>query len=227
MKASLKPWAQAISLAVFIMALVLLPFLLFETEIKTFIESRLHTGAATQELTVLIVGALALDAFLPIPSNFINIASGALLGFAAATMVCWVGLMLGCMLGYWAGFAGRTAVRRRLVGDSELERAAQLSDDVGIVFLILARPVPVLAEVSTMAAGAARYSFARFCAIVALGNLGLASACAAIGAFAYQIDAFVVAFAGAVVVPVVGFAARQLWHRFGRRATPDKPGDPV
>ena len=175
--------------------------------------SRLREGAAFEELAVVIVGALALDAFLPIPSNFINIASGALLGFLAATAICWIGMMLGCLLGYWAGSVGRAAVKGWFVADSELSRAAKLSDDVGIVFLILARPVPVLAEVSTMAAGAARYSLVRFCAIVALGNLGLASVYAAIGAYAYEINAFAVAFGGAVVVPALGYAVWWTWQR--------------
>jgi len=75
-----------------------------------------------------------------------------------------------------------------------------------LVALVLARPVPVLAEASVLLAGTARLSWSWFLAPVALSNLGIAAAYCALGNLA-QLPA---ALAASVALPLLAaLVARQ------------------
>jgi len=80
------------------------------------------------------------------------IAHGALFGI-------WIGAALslagsvGCSLaGFAMGRAGRENVRR-FVSDAEYARASRLLDRWGMVAIVATRPVPILAEVTSIIAG--------------------------------------------------------------------------
>lgn len=182
------------------------PFVLFEEQIESLAVQVIDAGPGKTQLALLIGGALALDVVLPVPSSLVNAAAGAALGFALGMIVSWLGMTFGCLLGYWIGATGGAAVVRRLLGAKELERAARIAENLGVATLVLMRAVPVLAEASTIAAGAARYPLARFVATVAVANTGIAAAYAGIGAFAWSVNSFLLAVAGAVGFPVIAFA---------------------
>lgn len=201
-------------LLVVVVALVVIPFVLLEEQISAYVAERVRDDTPAFELMAVIIAALAVDVFLPIPSNLINTAAGALLGFGLATVVCWVGMMLGCLIGYGVGATGGTALVRRLQGDDTFARAHDMAERVGVPLLVLSRPVPVLAETSTFAAGATRYSLWRFLIVVGLSNLGISAAYAAVGAFAVELNSFVVAVVGAVLVPMIGLAGHLIWRRY-------------
>jgi uncharacterized membrane protein YdjX (TVP38/TMEM64 family) len=70
---------------------------------------------------------------------------------------------------------------RRLSGDQELARADALASRWGIYVLVLARPVPVLAEASILLMATTRLAWWRFLTAVGLSNLGIAAAFATLG----------------------------------------------
>ena len=77
--------------------------------------------------------------------------------------------------------------------------------------LILFRAVPVLAEASVILAGFARMSPVRFFAMTTPANLGISVAYAAVGTFAVGANSFLLAFAGAILVPAISWGiARRL-----------------
>ena len=65
--------------------------------------------------------------------------------------------------------------------------------------ILICRPVPVLAEASVIFAGLVGAPFARFFALTALSNLGIALGYAAFGAFSMRMDSFLLAFLGALI----------------------------
>jgi membrane protein DedA with SNARE-associated domain len=139
----------------------------------------------------------------------VSTAAGYLLGVSQGTLVGWSGMTLGCLLGYAIGSYGGRPVTRRFVGDSELERAAGAHSRHGDWGLIALRSVPVLAEASVILAGIVRMPFRRFVALTCLSNLGISAAYAAVGAYAVRVESFLLAFAGAIVIPAVAiFVAR-------------------
>ncbi|MCF3973982.1 3-dehydroquinate synthase [Paracoccus sp. EGI L200073] len=203
------PAGPALRWALILVALLIaliIPFLVFEEPIERLALRLLAEPPGPAAMTAVIGGALAFDVILPVPSSLVNAAGGAVLGFALGTLVCWLGMTLGCLFGYWIGATGGTALIRRLMGEAELARAENLALRVGGSALVVMRAAPVLAEASTLAAGAARYPLGRFILLTSLANLGIAAAYAGVGAYALSANSFLLAFAGAVGIPALAYA---------------------
>ena len=90
---------------------------------------------------------------------------------------------------------------RRLVGIKELEKAKRLASRYGVMFLIVSRAVPVLAEVSVITAGVMRIPPRLFFIVTGFSNLGISAVYAGVGAYAFELHSFVLAFLGAILVP--------------------------
>ena len=64
----------------------------------------LAAGNASGWATAGAIGALlALDVFLPVPSSIVSTGAGVLLGFWTGAAVIWIGMTLGCVIGYVFG----------------------------------------------------------------------------------------------------------------------------
>jgi uncharacterized membrane protein YdjX (TVP38/TMEM64 family) len=185
---------------VVLFGLVLVPFFLFESELTAFAE-RVTRGDGSAWLAALsIFGLLALDVFLPVPSSIVSTAAGVLLGFWRGAAIVWIGMTVGCLIGYALG-AGAAGRARRFVGEDGLMRADRLVQRYGDWTIVMCRPVPVLAEASVVFAGLVGAPMKRFLAFTSLANLGIAAGYAAFGAFSMSVDSFLVAFLGALVIP--------------------------
>ena len=113
-------------------------------------------------------------------------------------------------------------IANRLVGEKELARFAKLQRRFGDWVIIAARPVPVLAEASVMFAGIARMPFGRFMLLTALSNLGISAVYAAVGAFSSNLNSFLLAFFGAILIPG---AAMWLMNRVTTQAAEERHSD--
>lgn len=185
---------------VVLIGLVLLPFLLFEQQFNAFAEQVTRTGTSRGIVAGAIFGLLALDVLLPVPSSIVSTAAGVFLGFALGAAIVWLGMMVGCVLGYALGKRG-SAAARRLVGEDSLARASRLMGQYGDLAIVLCRPVPVIAEASVVFAGLVNAPFARFSRLTAISNLGIALGYSAFGAYSLRIDSFLIAFMGALLFP--------------------------
>jgi uncharacterized membrane protein YdjX (TVP38/TMEM64 family) len=103
-------------------------------------------------------GLLAADVLLPIPSSIIGTLLGARLGFALGFLWAFAGLTTGSLIGYGAGYLALA----RLQADMPSTPTALL--------LFLSRPVPILAEALTLAAGATRIRLMPFLVACGTGN---------------------------------------------------------
>ena len=185
-----------------LIAIVLVPFFLFEDQFNAFADRIARGEASTTGAAVAIGGLLALDVFLPVPSSIVSTAAGVLLGFVRGAAIVWIGMMAGSLIGYWVG--QRSApLARRLVGEHGLTRAGTLAERYGPWAIVLCRPVPVLAEATVVFAGLVRAPLSRFLTLTALSNVGIAAGYAAIGAYSMRVESFLLAFIGAIVIPGV------------------------
>jgi uncharacterized membrane protein YdjX (TVP38/TMEM64 family) len=181
-------------------ALVIVPFVLFESQFER-LAAWLAEGHASGSASAATIGALlALDVFLPVPSSIVSTAAGVLLGFWRGVAVIWIGMTVGCAVGYALG-ARAAGAARRLVGAEGLERAAAVMDRYGRWALVVCRPIPVLAESSIVFAGLVRTPLGPFTWLTALANLGIAFAYAAVGAFSMQVQSFLLTFIAALALP--------------------------
>ena len=192
-----------------LIGLVLVPFFLFETEFNAFATRMTRGDTALWLAASAIFGLLAFDVVLPVPSSIVSTAAGVLLGFWRGAGVVWLGMMVACLFGYAIG-ARASGLAQRFVGEAGLERADRLVRRYGDWTILICRPVPVLAEASVIFAGLVGAPFARFFALTALSNLGIALGYAAFGAFSMRMDSFLLAFLGALVIPGVVMAIARL-----------------
>ena len=156
---------------------------------------------------------LALDVVLPVPSSVLNTAAGALLGLWKGAMACWLGMTAGCFLGYELGSHGARRLARRVAGPDELERVSKMVTRKGNWVIIVFRAVPVLAEASVIFAGMTRMPLRQFALPITLSNLGISLAYAAVGAYSVGLESFVLAFAGALLLPAIAIGIAHLSGR--------------
>ncbi len=198
-----------------LVAAILLPYLAFEGEINSagaaWLESMRARPAAA---AAAIFALLAADIVLPVPSSIIGVFAGGVLGFARGAVVLWVGLMAGCLLGYWLGARPGRRLAGRVVGGAQVAVLQRAFGRFGPLVLVLARGVPVLAEASVIAAGAARLDLRLFLPATAAANIVVALAYAGLGAAAAGSGSFVMVFTGIIALPALAWA---FWTRLARR----------
>ncbi|WP_223753971.1 VTT domain-containing protein [Myxococcus sp. RHSTA-1-4] len=189
-----------------LLAGVLVPFALFGAELDALAQGFLSAHPPAWQVALVLGGLLAGDVLLPVPSSLVGTAAGGLLGFWGGLATAWLGMMVGCAVGYVLGARAGSAALRRMAGDAELERLARASERLGPWFLLVFRAVPVLAEASVVFAGTSQMSRRAFFTVCALSNLGVSATYAALGATAAEVESFLVFFAGMVLLPGLALA---------------------
>jgi len=177
----MKPWQRWLALTLLVLAAILIPFALWEEPITAFCTRLLTPAAGRATVALVVVLLLAGDVVLPIPSSFVSAGAVALLGAAQGGLTIALGMTVAAWLGYGIGRWGGEPLARRMAGPSELERAERMMERYGSWVVLVCRGVPVLAEASTLLAGATRANPWRFLLVTALGNAGLSCAYALIG----------------------------------------------
>ena len=190
-----------VGLLISLFLFIILPFIILEETITQAFAYVLNTELEKTWFAGLIAFLLAADIVLPIPSSIVSTAAGAALGFGAGMLTCWMGMSLGCLIGYWLGSEAGTPVVQRLVGEKELEKAQHLGLRYGVIVLLITRAVPILAETSVITAGLMRVPLQSFFFVTSLSNLGISAAYSGIGAFAFETHSFLMVFAGAILLP--------------------------
>jgi uncharacterized membrane protein YdjX (TVP38/TMEM64 family) len=200
-------WAILIGL---MFALIIIPFIVFEKQFEA-LGTWLAEGHASGWTSASIIAALlALDVFLPVPSSIVSTGAGVLLGFWPGAAVIWIGMTIGCAIGYVFGVKAAAAARK-LVGADGLARANSIMERHGNWALVVCRPIPVLAESSVVFAGLVRSPVQPFIWMTTLSNLGIALAYAAVGAFSMEAQSFLLTFAAALALPGIAMLAGKLW----------------
>ncbi len=149
-------------------------------------------------------GLLMADILLPIPSSIVGTLLGARLGFLPGVLWIWSGLVLGNLIGYLAG--------RLLL--SRLGR--ELPETPTLLILFISRPVPVLAEAVTFAAGAGRMPPGHFLIACGVGNAIYALVLAGNGAALIPDALLGPGLVIPMLLPVVAWSVWRLSSRNGR-----------
>lgn len=202
-----------LAISIVTIAAIIIPFLLFGEKIDAAI-IQLRDGADGHSLfTALTLGGLlASDILLPIPSSIVSTACGLLLGIAAGTPVSLAGMTISCIAGYFLAAKLGEPFVEKMVGKESMERFKKLQKKHGNMVVIITRPVPVLAEIAVLSAGLGQIPFGRFLLLSTLSNLGISAVYAAIGSYSANVNAFLLAVAGSILLPGIGM----LWLRFKR-----------
>jgi uncharacterized membrane protein YdjX (TVP38/TMEM64 family) len=187
-----------------VLAIILVPFLLFGEQIETWTENFLESASKQSTWVALVLGSLlAIDILVPVPSSLTSTAAGFFLGLAGGTATSLAGMTISCVVGYWLGARFGRPVANRLVGEQELARLEKLSQRFGDWVIVVTRAVPMLAEASALFAGISGMPMRQFLLLSTLSNLGISAVYAAVGAFSATVNSFLFAFGGSILVPLV------------------------
>ena len=172
-----------LALTCVVLALILVPFALFEETVTQWAREWLARPQAPWVLGAGIAAMLAADVVLPIPSSLVSLGAGVLLGFGGGMLASGIGMTLGCVVGYWIGQRGARRPAERLLGAVEMARLERAQRRWGAWMVFLMRPVPVLAEASVVFAGMGAMRFSRFLLMTTLANVAISGVYAWLGAF--------------------------------------------
>jgi uncharacterized membrane protein YdjX (TVP38/TMEM64 family) len=187
-----------------ILAIILIPFFLFGEQIETWTETFLQSASDKSTLIAVVLGSLlAIDILVPVPSSLTSTAAGFFLGLPGGIATSLAGMTISCVVGYWLGARFGRPVASRLVGNDELTRLEKLSHRFGNWVIVVTRAVPVLAEASVLFAGISGMPMHQFLLLSTLSNLGVSVVYAAVGAFSANVNSFLFAFGGSILVPLV------------------------
>jgi uncharacterized membrane protein YdjX (TVP38/TMEM64 family) len=153
-----------------------------------------------------LVGLLAIDLFLPIPSSLVMVLAGAAFGVVGGSLLSLVGSIGGEWLGFELVRRYGARASRRFVGDDELARMRVIMAHHGAVAVAVTRALPVIMETMSVVAGLSNMSRRTFLTASLIGTLPVVVVYAYAGAVSRAMSSAVpailmlVAVAGAAYV---------------------------
>ncbi len=191
---------------------IITPFIFFADHLESW-AGQIIAGERNAEIAMLTVSLLTLDVVLPVPSSFVNMSAMLYLGPYAGFLTVFAGLTLGCIFGYGFGYYFRKALFDRFYSDQAFRRLTFDLARFGFVTLVVARGIPVIAELSVMAAGYHRYPLTNFLFATVLSNFILTALYAMFVTVAVEVHSFAFFVFTLVAVPCIAFVIRWLWCR--------------
>lgn len=216
---------SAIRAALFLTVLFAIPIVPYLWLGESFEEGLLKSLREPSSSGVVIgwvIGLLAADMFLPVPSSAVITYSGGALGVLAGTVVSWIGLSIGALGGFGLARAFGETIARRFSESEDIERMSRFTQRHGATALVLTRALPILAEACVLMLGAGRLSWRQFLLPMLVSNLLLSLTYSACGAYFQGSNSFPIAVVASGAVPLI---AALVIRRFWRPKSPDASAD--
>ncbi len=204
--------------------IAIVPFLVlgeaFEDQIKEWFQKEWSQG----QRFWLIVGLLAVDIAIPIPSSAVSTYGGAILGFLPATFASWLGLMTGSLFGFSIARIAGPRIVRRLTKSEDLSSLVCLNDKLSLWTIVLTRPLPILAEATVLLMGSLKLSWGKLILPLSISNLIVAGSYSFVGAWAVEGNVTPYVMLVAIVLPLLLtlFVRRHLKKLFSTNTTPEE-----
>lgn len=161
------------AMAVALTACVLVPFALWGDALERAAPLWLQSRDGLAWFAVVGVALLVVDVLLPIPSSVVAVALCWALGPVAGGAAVALGGFLSFATGYGLGRVLPEPTLRRWIGADLWDRVRDRARARAEWWIVLARPLPVLAELSAVLAGVWRLPLWRALAHAALASLAL------------------------------------------------------
>jgi uncharacterized membrane protein YdjX (TVP38/TMEM64 family) len=215
---------RPLALVSVVLLVPIVPFVVFGAQLETWFHTWSEQQASRRVVAAVVVGLLATDIVLPVPSSMVSTFGGGQLGVLGGTLASWVGMTAAAVMGFalarWCG----PAVTHWLSRPEDVRRLQRASDRYGPVFLVLARGVPVFAEASVLLLGLHRLAWRRFLPAVAASNLGIALAYSAFGTVAARHEWLPLALGISIALPLLWTTLARRWLPDGDEARSDNAG---
>ena len=133
---------------------------------------------APMTLAVLVVGILAADIVLPVPSGPVSTLAGSHLGVVLGTAASTLGMTLGAAIAFAVARRFGIDKKDRDVRDGDVSETA---NQHGPWMLVLTRPLPIIAEAAVLLAGGFGMPWRSFLPAIVVSNLAISATYATFG----------------------------------------------
>ncbi len=194
-------------------AILIVPFLWLGESFEAGLLRALREPSSPGVVMGWVIGLLASDMFLPVPSSAVITYAGGVLGVVAGTVTSWAGLSLGAVGGFGLARLFGESIARRFSESEDIERMSRFTQRHGATALVLTRALPILAEACVLMLGAGRLSWRQFLLPMLISNLLLSLTYAACGAYFRDSNAFPIAIVASGTIPLIGaLVIRRVWR---------------
>ena len=181
----------------------------FEPWARSWMADAGVTGAAA------VIGLLAVDIFIPVPSSIVMVLSGAAFGVLWGSVLAFIGSIGGEWLGFELARKYGTSLSARFIGDeAERRRLNGILATHGAAAIAVTRALPVVMETMSIVAGLSTMRRTTFLIASAIGTAPIVVIYAYAGAMSREMDSVV----PAVVILIAVAAAGWVWYRAIRTA---------
>lgn len=201
--------------------MIILYFLALEQSSTLLISEQFIQLQQSQSTTSLIATfltfILSLNVILPVPASLASVYAASSLHHLIAPTVIWLGLTLSSLIGYGVGTKIHQAFLLNKNTPPLSYKTEKNTRRISSIALVLLRAIPVLSEVSIIAAGIMRFPIKKFLLLVSLTNAGLAVAYTYLGALASKSESIIFLIISGIVLPtgvIFIYKAFQLCFRF-------------
>lgn len=209
----MKPALRAALFLAVLFAIPIVPFVWLGESFEAGLLKALREPSSPSTVSGWVVGLLAADMFLPVPSSAVITYAGGVLGVLAGTLTSWVGLSLGAVGGFGLARLFGETIARRFTESEDIERMSRFTQRHGSTAIVLTRALPILAEACVLMLGASRLTWRQFLPPMLVSNFLLSLTYAACGAFFQGSNAFPVAIIASGAVPLIAaLVIRRLWR---------------
>lgn len=186
-----------------ILAIPIVPFIGFHATLERWLLRLGESSPDPWTLAVVVMGLLATDVFLPIPSSFVSTLAGGQLPPFVAAAASWVGLNAGAAIGFGASRIWGRPLAERLSNPEDLRRMQRFTDRYATTALVVTRALPILAEATVLLLGTQQLTWRRFWPPILLSNLGIAVAYSWLGHIARDQEWLPFAMSISVALPLL------------------------
>lgn len=209
----MKPAIRAALFLIVLFAIPVVPFLWLGESFEEGLLKTLREPSSPDIVSGWVMGLLAADMFLPVPSSAVITYAGGTLGVLAGTVVSWAGLSIGALGGFGLARAFGETIARRFTESEDIERMSRFTQRHGATAIVLTRALPILAEACVLMLGAGRLRWPQFLWPMLVSNLLLSLTYAACGAYFQGSNAFPIAIVASGAVPLIAaLVIRSRWR---------------
>jgi uncharacterized membrane protein YdjX (TVP38/TMEM64 family) len=198
---------------VVLFAIPVVPFLWLGDSFEASLLKSLRDPLSPNIVASWVVGLLAADMFLPVPSSAVMTYAGGVLGIVVGTMVSWLGLSLGAFGGFALARAFGEPLVQRFAEPEDIVRMNRFTQRYGATAILLTRALPILAEACVLMLGCARLSWRKFLTPMLVSNLLLSLAYAVCGAVFQGSATFAIAIVASGAIPLIAALLIRRWWR--------------
>ena len=165
-----EPWLRMTALVIALAALILIPFALWGDSMELATPDWMARNGKPLTIAGIGIALLIADVVLPVPSSLVTIALCWTLGPWWGGVATFAGLTLSFIVGYGLGRLLPESKLRNWVGAAAWDRMRTHAEARALWWIVIARPLPMLAEMTSILAGVWRVPFALAASLAALAS---------------------------------------------------------